>query len=61
MPAMLLGAIGKVLMGMAVKMMASAAIEEMILWSLRKLVQATDSKADDQLLAIVEKHLKGED
>jgi hypothetical protein len=44
---------------MAMKLIATSAMEEFILWGLKQLVAKTESKADDELLILVEKALKG--
>ena len=50
---------GTALGSMAMKLMSSAFIEEMIIWAIGKLVAHTDSKADDELYEKVKKQLKG--
>jgi hypothetical protein len=45
------------LMSMGMKLMAGPVIEKIVLLGLEKLVQATDSKADDELFAVVKEAL----
>ena len=44
-------------MSMGMKLLAGPVIEKMVLLGLEKLVQATDSKADDELLEVVKEAL----
>ncbi len=52
------GVVGKVLLNMLMKMLAAKAIEDLVLFGLKKLVDNTDSKADNELYEIVEKYMK---
>lgn len=48
-----MGIIMTTLASMAMRMLAGPVIEKLVLLGLEKLVQATDSKADDELLEAV--------
>ncbi len=50
----------KILGGMLMKMLTTKAVEELVLFGLDKLAKATESKVDDELVAIVNKANKGE-
>lgn len=58
MGSVILGTMGKMLVAMGLKMVTAEAMEEIVLWILGKLVAHTESKADDELLALVKKHLQ---
>lgn len=48
----------KVIASLVMKLVTAQAIEDLVLFLLKKLAASTESKADDELLIIVEKHLK---
>jgi hypothetical protein len=47
----------QILLGMAMKLLTSAALEELLVFVARKAAAHTETKADDELVAIIEKHL----
>lgn len=47
----------KMLTGMAMKLLSEKLLEELLLWCLKKLAESTKTKVDNELLAMVEKHL----
>ncbi len=50
----------KVLGGILMKLLAEKALEDLIIFGMEKLAQSTNSKVDDDLVAIVKKAIKGE-
>jgi hypothetical protein len=54
----IVGMLGKVLLSMLMKLLAAQAIEDLVLFALKKLVDSTESKVDNELYAIVEKYMK---
>ncbi len=46
------------LVSMGMKLLAGPVIEKVVILGLEKLVEATDSKADDELLAVVKEALE---
>lgn len=61
MPAVILtiaSGIGSALLNMVMKVIAGPALEKLILEALSILVERTDSKADDKLLAVVKEALE---
>ena len=54
------GMLGKVLLGMLMKLLAAQAIEDLVLFALKKLVDNTESVVDNDLYEIVEKYVRGE-
>ncbi len=55
----LISVIGSALGSMAMRLLTSKFVEEMIIWAIGKLVDATESKADNELYEKVKKQLKG--
>lgn len=49
----------KTLLGIGVKLLTSSAIEEFLLFVAKETVKRTDTKIDDDFVALIEKHLKG--
>lgn len=56
----LLNVLGKVVLSMGMKLVAEEALEDLIIWAMEKLAASTKTKVDDELAAIVKKHLKDE-
>ena len=54
----IISVLGKVLLGMGMKLVAAEVVEELLIWVLGRLVLLTDSKVDDELLELVKKHLE---
>ena len=54
-----IGIVGTAIGSMAMKLMTAAFVEDLILWGLGKLVDATESKADNELYEKVKKQLRG--
>lgn len=52
--------IGTALGSMAMRLLSAKFVEEVLIWALGKLVESTESKADDELFAKVKSQLKGE-
>jgi len=48
----------RVLMSIAVKLVAEKALEDLLIFLLVKLSESTKTQVDDELLAIVRKHLE---
>jgi hypothetical protein len=51
--------LGQTLASMGMKLMAKEFMDDFILFVLQKAVKLTESKADDELVEMVSKHLKG--
>jgi hypothetical protein len=56
----LTSALGKVLLSIAVKLVAEDALEDLLIFGLAKLAGSTKTAVDDELLALVKKHLEKE-
>lgn len=54
----LIMALGQVLTTMLVKLLAESALEDLLLFALKKMSESTKTAVDDELVAIVEKHLQ---
>ncbi len=50
--------LGKTLLSMLMKLLAAQAIEDLILFGLKKLVDNTESNVDNELYDIVQKYMK---
>ena len=50
----------KALTGIVLRMVTASALEDLLIWCAKNLAKATDSKVDDELVEIIEKHVKGE-
>ena len=48
----------KALVSIGTKLLTEALIEELVVFTLDKISKSTKSKADDELVAMVKKHLK---
>jgi hypothetical protein len=49
----------KTLLSIGVKLLTSRALEDFILFVAKEIVKRTDTKADDEFIALVEKHIRG--
>jgi len=47
----------KMLMSLGAKLLTEALLEELLMFSLKKLAKSSKTKIDDELVKIVEKHL----
>lgn len=52
-----MSAILKVLVTLGTKLLAEAALTELFIFMAQKLAESTKTKADDQLVEIIKKHL----
>ena len=48
----------KTLVSIGTKLLTEALLEELIIFTLEKLSKSTKSKADDELVSIIKKHLE---
>lgn len=57
MNSIIITALSKLLMSLLVKLLAESALEDLLVFLLKKLSESTKTQVDDELLAIVQKHL----
>ncbi len=57
MNSIIITALSKLLMSILVKLLAESALEDLLLFLLKKLSESTKTQVDDELLAICQKHL----